>query len=101
MVRLAFTKTDAGSSPAGTAQYGRASQLARWHPVGSRARRKPLQVRVLSLPLTRACSGAPGEAPTRTQRVRLFPPLLFVILLRLWPRGPGTGSPCRTGGFDS
>ena len=31
--------------------YGRASQLARWHPVAIRARRKPLQVRVLSLPL--------------------------------------------------
>src|SRR5262249_47516356 len=52
VVRLAVTQTDAGSSPAGTARFGRASQQARWHPVGSRARRKPLQVRVLSLPLS-------------------------------------------------
>src|SRR5215471_16150560 len=53
VVRLAVTQTGAGSSPAGTARYGRASQQARWHPVGSRARRKPLQVRVLSLPLSK------------------------------------------------
>src|SRR5215475_7398994 len=39
------------TSASGVVRYGRASQQARRHPVGSRARRKPLQVRVLSLPL--------------------------------------------------
>src|SRR3954447_10957103 len=42
VVRLAVNQTVAGLSPAGTAAYGRASQLARWHPVGSRARRTAL-----------------------------------------------------------
>src|SRR5262245_33402940 len=68
VVRLAVNQTVAGSSPAGTARYGRASQLARWHPVGSRARRKPLQVRVLSLPLAKDV--LPREQPAEGADVR-------------------------------
>ncbi len=78
MVRLAVNQTGAGSSPAGAAETeGRANR--RWHPPGERARRKPLQVQVLSLPLTAkdvllgeqpaSKTGAEGSTPSALARV--------------------------------
>lgn len=72
-------------------QLGRASQLARWHPVANRTRRKPLQVRVLPLPLV--CRKSRAEADvvrrpveTRTRQVRFLP----ARLKPPWPSGDGT-----------
>ena len=47
---------------------GRASQQARWHPFGRRARRKPLQVQVLSLPLFPAVAERRGARLIRGSR---------------------------------
>jgi hypothetical protein len=66
IIRRPWKPEHAGSNPAIQTASGRASQLARWHPVGSRARRKPLQVRVLSLPFSHneCVRGRAAEAPT-------------------------------------
>jgi hypothetical protein len=101
VVRPPVKGRDVGSNPTGTARRkntanhddmgrvcgvwnaGRASQQARWHPLGRRTRRKPLQVRVLSLPLTRTCSWESSQAPTLTQWVQILPFLLFGPVTKL------------------
>ena len=56
----------------------------RRHPPGTRTRRKPLQVRLLSLPLdTRLCSWESSRSPKPAEWVRILPTLLNF--------GPGTG----------